>query len=340
MLISIKELLMKKFYSLVVMAVLIVGFASASNAQAADNGLSGASAAGPAFLGPIDTQVNGPWLEFLFGGPGSAAGPGAGSCVPSSGGNSVGLASASPWTFSLLFPGGTLTVTDAFQNGDVFDVFDFGGYIGTTSAVAAAGNCGGDGTDPAVCFPDPLSSSGAFPLSGGGHSVSLTVPVSPFGGGCAYFRVDQTAAMVVDIDIKFCSNPNAYNTKQKGATPVTIFGSATLDVTAIDRDTLQLCMDAEGTDCTPAGLKSFSMADRGQAGDAGTDTCIEDVANPDGFLDLDAAFYSQDVTALIGPASKGDVVGPLYLVGYLDDATPITSVPVNSIGVDWLAIKK
>jgi len=162
---------------------------------------------------------------------------------------------------------------------------------------------------------------------------------SPFGSGAAYFRVDR-AATFVDIDIKFCSNPNAFNTKKKGGFPVTIFGDATFDVTAIDRDTLQLCNDAAGTDCTPAGLKDFSMADRGESGDAGTATCIDDLANPDGFLDLDAVFYAQDVADLIGPVSKGDVVGPLYLVGYLNDTTPITSVPVNSIGVDWLAIKK
>ena len=57
-------------------------FASFANAD--DNGLSDSSesfalsssaAVGPAFLGPIDTQVNGPWLEFAFGGAGSAADP-------------------------------------------------------------------------------------------------------------------------------------------------------------------------------------------------------------------------------------------------------------------------
>jgi hypothetical protein len=339
---------MKKFYSLVVMAVLIVGFASASNAQAADNGLSGKSAAGPAFLGPIDTQVNGPWLEFLFGGAGSAAGTCGGICTPSSGGNSVELVSAPPWTFSLPFGGGTLTVSDAFQNGDVFDVYDNAALIGTTSAVAAAGSCG---SDPAVCLPNPLSSSGAFALGAGGHGVGLIMAVSPFGGGAAYFRVDR-AAIFADIDIKFCSNPNAYNTKKKGVTPVTIFGSASFDVNAIDRDTLQLCTDQAGTVCTPAGLEDSSTADRGDpTTDLGAAQCAlleveegifeeQDYLNPDGFLDLDAAFNSQDLTALIGPVSKGDLVGPLYLVGYLNDATPITSVPVNSIGVDWLAIKK
>ena len=345
---------MKRNYSLIITSLAIVGVAFAANAQAANNGLSDSDAAGPAFagpafLGPIDTQVNGPWLEFQFGGAGSAAAPCGGVCTPSSGGNSIELISAPPWTFSLLFGGGTLTVSDAFDNGDVFDVYDNAAPIGSTSAVAVAGSCG---SDPAVCLPDPLSSSGTFALGAGDHSVSLIAAVSPFGAGAAYFRVDR-AATFVDIDIKFCSNPNAFNTKKKGGFPVTIFGTSTVDVAAIDRDTLQLCTDAEGTACTPAGLKDFSMADRGDPDtDLGAAQCAlidtdgdgipdteTDYLNGDGFLDLDAVFYAQDVADLIGPVSKGDVVGPLYLVGYMN-ATPITSVPVNSIGVDWLAIKK
>ena len=153
---------------------------------------------------------------------------------------------------------------------------------------------------------------------------------------------------VVDIDIKFCSNPNAFNTKQKGGLPVTIFGNG-VNVYDINRDTLQLCLDAEGTDCTPVGIKSFSFADRGDpTTDLGAAQCavvdnVEmDYLNPDGNDDLDAVFYAQEVAALIGSASKGDVVGPLYLIGYLNDATPITSVPVslNSEGIDSLWIVK
>jgi hypothetical protein len=342
---------MKKICLLVFTALIMVGAAFTANAQAADNGLSGESAAGPMYLGPIDPLIGGPWLEFLFRGPGSFAEPCFGACVPSSGGNSVELTSFPPWTFTVgTFGGATLTATDAFANGDIFDLFDFGGYIGSTSIVAPAGSCG---SDPAICFPDPLSSSGTFFMAVGAHAIDLVAAVSPFGGGAAYFRVDLNATFI-DMDIKFCSNPNAFNSKQKGATPVTIFGSATFDVTAIDRDTLQLCNDAAGLDCTPSGLKSFSMADRGDPttdlgaaqcalidtdGDGVPDTEV-DWLNPDGFLDLDAAFYSRDVAALIGPVSKGDVVGPLYLVGTLFDGSPFTSVPVISTGVDLLVIKK
>ena len=202
--------------------------------------------------------------------------------------------------------------------------------------------------DVTAAYGDALTAAAAL-------GVRLQAVTDPDGGAITFEQCSlMVTGKVVDIDIKFCSNPNAYNTKQKGATPVTIFGSATLDVTAIDRDTLQLCNDAAGLDCTPVGLKDFSIADRGDpTSDLGAAQCTlidtdgdgivdteTDYLNPDGFLDLDAAFYSQDVTALIGPASKGDVVGPLYLIGYLNDGTPITSVPFNSIGVDMLAIKK
>jgi len=202
--------------------------------------------------------------------------------------------------------------------------------------------------DVTAAYGDALAAPAAL-------GVRLQAATDPEGGAITFEQCSlMVTGKVVDIDIKFCSNPNAYNTKQKGATPVTIFGSATLDVAAIDRDTLQLCTDAEGKTCTPAGLKSFSMADRGDPStDLGAAQCKlidtdgdgivdteTDYLNPDGFLDLDAAFYSQEVTALIGSVSKGDLVGPLYLIGYLSDDTPITSVPFNSIGVDMLAIKK
>lgn len=171
--------------------------------------------------------------------------------------------------------------------------------------------------------------------------VRMEPASDPAGGAITFEQCNLlVTGKVVDIDIKFCSNPNAFNTKKKGGFPVTIFGTDEFDVGDIDLDTLQICMDAAGTNCTPTGLKDYSFYDRGEPGDAGTATCIDDLANPDGFPDLDAVFHASDVADLIGPVSKGDVVGPLYLVGYLNDATPITSVPVNSIGVDWLAIKK
>ncbi|GGO87235.1 hypothetical protein GCM10011348_39950 [Marinobacterium nitratireducens] len=328
-----------------------LGLPLAAQADDSANGVDGAAAgaaiAGPAFIGPIDTQINGPWLEFSFGAAGSV-GPCV-TCVPSSGGNSVYLVDPPEWTFTLPFGGGTLTVTDAFDYGDQFEVFDHNVSLGLTPLVPVGGNCG---SDPEVCLPDPASSSRVYPLAGGDHSIGLNVTVSPFGGGAAYFRVDTADVAEVDIDIKFCSDPNAFNQKKKGGLPVTIFGNG-VDVADIDVDTLQLCTDAAGTDCTAPGVHSYSIADRGDpSSDLGAASCAIDPAtgeelhtlNPDGYDDLDAVFYAPDVATLLdstyGPLVKGDEVGPLYLVGYLYDDTPITSVPVNSVGVDMLLIQR
>lgn len=144
-----------------------------------------------AFLGMATTvradpvPVGGPWQEFQFGGPGSQ-GVACMGCVPSSGGNSV-FAPNPPWTFTLGAGGGTLTVTDAFDIGDSFNIFDFGVAIGSTPTVLALGNCG---SDPVPCFANPNVSHGVFSLAAGNHSITIFVRDSPFGSGAAYFRTD------------------------------------------------------------------------------------------------------------------------------------------------------
>jgi hypothetical protein len=84
--------------------------------------------------------------------------------------------------------GATLTVTDAFIKGDIFEVSDNGIPIGSTSGVAKdASSCG---SDPVPCLADPSVSHGVFNLAGGSHSITIKAAASPFGGGAAYFRVD------------------------------------------------------------------------------------------------------------------------------------------------------
>jgi hypothetical protein len=179
-------------------------------------------------------------------------------------------------------------------------------------------------------------------MAAGSHSITITPTASPYGSGAAFFRVDAIGQFV-DIDIKFCSDPNAFNTKKKGVLPVTIFGDADLDVWDIDIDTLRLCTDAAGTTCTTSAPKSWSVADRGEPGDAGTDECIEDVANTDGYDDLDVGFYAHEVTEMLlkewGLLERGVEVGPLYLVGNLNDDTPIGSKGIGDVGIDKLVIK-
>jgi hypothetical protein len=140
--------------------------------------------------------IGGPWIEFSFGETGSfatgcfPADPDGIGCVPSPGGNSV-FGGAPPWTFTAPPGGVTLTVTDAFIRGDIFEIFDFGVSIGTTSAVDTDGDCG---DDPEPCLIDPLVSHGVFPLGPGPHEITIKASASPFGGGAAYFRVDAAEA--------------------------------------------------------------------------------------------------------------------------------------------------
>ena len=152
--------------------------------------------------------------------------------------------------------------------------------------------------------------------------------------------------IAVDIDIKFCSNPNAFNCKSRGKTPVTIFGTEDLDVTEIDISSLRLCID--GT-CVESAPLAWSFADRGDpTTDLGAEECaiVEDVEqdylNPDGYLDLDVAFDSQQIATLIDCSGlvKNDVSGTLYLTGELMDGTPIFSEPIGDPGIDQLVKKK
>ena len=151
--------------------------------------------------------------------------------------------------------------------------------------------------------------------------------------------------IAVDIDIKFCSNPNAFNCKSRGKTPVTIFGTEDLDVTEIDISSLRLCID--GT-CVESAPLAWSFADRGDpTTDLGAEECaiVEDVEqdylNPDGYLDLDVAFDSQQIATLINCSElvKNDVSDTLYLTGELVDGTLIESLPVDNPGIDQLVKK-
>ena len=320
------------------------------------NGVGATSEPGFGIFGSVNPAIDGPWLEWAFTGvgvpatgcfPADPAGPG---CGPSSGGNSVFL-DAPPWTMTVPFGGATMTVTDAFLYGDSFDVFDNAAFIGATPPVPTAPNPTpppsffGCGSDPAVCAPDPLSSTAAFLLAAGPHSSTLTANASPFASGAAYFRIDAEA-IVAPIDIKFCSDPNSFNCKKNGVLPVTIFGTTELDVAAIDINTLRLCTDIEGTDCSNAPV-SYSVADRGDPlTDLGAEACALDPAtgeeldtlNPDAMDDLDVGFVAQEVVGLdvCQGLAKNDVTQTLYLIGYLDDGTPIRSVAANDVGIDQL----
>lgn len=156
------------------------------------------------------------------------------------------------------------------------------------------------------------------------------------------------AAIEVDIDIKFCSNPNGYNCKSRGVTPVTVFGRSDFDVDDVDISSLQLCL-ADLSQCTASPPKDSSVFDRGDpTTDIGAAQCALDPfgeeldwLNQDGFDDLDVTFHTQEVVSVIGcdGLNKNDASPTLVLIGQTTGGMPITSVPIGDAGIDQLLIK-
>lgn len=163
------------------------------------------------------------------------------------------------------------------------------------------------------------------------------------------FDTDPDGATEVAIDIKFCSDPNAFNCRKKGVVPVTIFGTDSFDVADIDPGTLQLCLEDLSV-CTN-GPTDWSLADRGNPdSDLGAAMCAIDAItglelnhlNPDQFLDLDAAFDAREVRDMLGvfcSLGKNAVSEALIITGTTTDGTEFFSVPFPSAGIDQLVKK-
>jgi hypothetical protein len=91
-----------------------------------------------------------------------------------------------PFTFS--YAGVVrVDVTDDFQKGDQFRVYDDGSIIGDTSSVAV--DAAGTEIGPEAAFNDPTYSSGSFYLGPGDHSIEIVTITNPFGSGRGYIRV-------------------------------------------------------------------------------------------------------------------------------------------------------
>ena len=156
----------------------------------------------------------------------------------------------------------------------------------------------------------------------------------------------------VAMDIKFCSDPNAFNCKKNGVLPVTIFGTDTFDAANIDTSTLQLCLE-DLSDCTNS-PRDWSLADRGDPNsDLGAAQCTlievdedvfeeQDYLTQDGFLDLDAAFEASEVQDMLGDfcaGPKNGVSPNLIIIGQTFEGALIFSVPLPNAGVDQLVKK-
>ena len=129
--------------------------------------------------------VSGQWYCFSFGGPGSFG-------HYSGCEDLVGLsipAPGAPWTY---MGAGTMTVLDGYLHGDRFELFDGAGSLGLTSVPGGPGGCYASIT---ACLADPDASKGTFAFGAGLHSFKIQAVDSPFGGGDAWFRIDEPATV-------------------------------------------------------------------------------------------------------------------------------------------------
>jgi hypothetical protein len=127
----------------------------------------------------VDTPL---WYAFLFGLPGPDA-------VGSSIANSTNPGNP-PWTYTAA-TATNVKITDSFTAGDMFNLYDFGAFIGTTSTVPDTAT-GTNNPSPDVDYLDPLLSHGLFTLPAGPHSLTITTFQNAQGNtdGVAFFRVD------------------------------------------------------------------------------------------------------------------------------------------------------
>ena len=145
-----------KLFKLGLLAMVIVAFGSINGVKAD-------------IINPFNT-----WYEFSFTGTVpfangcSPADPGGLDCVPSSGGNTE-FAPAPAWEFSSLNDF-YLIVTDAFEAGDAFNIYNYGSLIGWTNSVSYALTYI---DDPDIALLDTRFSQGYFPLLAGPYSITI-----------------------------------------------------------------------------------------------------------------------------------------------------------------------
>ena len=202
-----------------------------------------------------------------------------------------------------------------------------------------------------------------FAIAGGvelGPIVSGATPGN-FTGLCVLGEPAAAVVAFVDIDVKAFSDPNGFNCKKKGVLPVTIWGTATFDVSDIDLTTVVLKL----ADGTPVGgpVVNSLICDRGDPDDTGSSegTLIADCfdaetgmpgqdgvadkegGTPDGFDDIDVRFDAQTVIGFICTGrSKRDIIPDdgLVIMGELNNGLMFTSLPVPDVGIDQLLVSQ
>jgi hypothetical protein len=153
----------------------------------------------PVTAGSIDSYLNGPWLQFSFREPGTAA-FGCNSCGGQSAGENRVFLDPAPWTLNLAAPA-VLKITDAILKGDNFIVYDFNAQILTTPPVEKVYYGTSCGSNPENCYGAEGVSYGMLDLAAGLHSLTIRVADSPYNQGVAYFRVDRTVGVPEPMSI-------------------------------------------------------------------------------------------------------------------------------------------
>jgi hypothetical protein len=139
------------------------------------------SASASAFAGPITADAG--WYGFCFGAAGSGATAGCQNQGVDVTGNTI--------TFTVAAPS-LLKVTDAFNSGDVFDVYIDSVLAFTTSAPVMGGVYS---ENPDAAFSSGYYSAGSFLLNAGSYSVDIIASASPFGAGGAYVEVESASVV-------------------------------------------------------------------------------------------------------------------------------------------------
>lgn len=167
-----------------------------------------AAQAGPI---PLDT-----FMQFSFDGGGAVAGcapndPLGGFCIGSSG-TPTSFLDAPAWTFVAGASGAVLSVVDAFESGDTFQVLDFGVLVGSTSVPVGGVDCG---DDPVACLGTPGMSMGTFALAAGAHSLSLVALAgSSLGSGYLHVTGSQAVAEPASLALTLAALAAAWRVRK------------------------------------------------------------------------------------------------------------------------------
>lgn len=194
-----------------------------------------------------------------------------------------------------------------------------------------------DAGDNATCAAAPVNNLDqrgfVRPIDGSGDSVAVCDI------GAYEFGSSLPPAEAV-IDIQLCENPNNFNCRRKGSLPVTIFGTADLDVSEINLSTLQLCLANDRDECVSLVDATFPEDHGNPETDLGAARCGR--RNRDGFDDINALFSATAIATLIecSTIGQGNASPTLIIKGELTDGTQFQSTPVDDIGIDQLLIVK